>query len=36
MKFSEAIEGFFQVLYELILGLGLDNNVMNICFNIAM
>ena len=32
----EAIEGFFQVKYKLILGLGFDNDVINIGFNIAM
>ena len=35
-KLSEAVEGFFQVCYELILGLGFDDDVINISFNIAM
>ena len=36
MEFSEAIEGFFQVSNELILGLGFDDNIIDIGFNIAM
>jgi hypothetical protein len=32
----EAVEGLFQVSNELILGLGFDNDVINIGFNIAM
>jgi len=32
----EAVEGLFQIGYELILALGLDNDVINISFNIAM
>ena len=35
-EFSEAIQGFLQVSDELILGLGFDNNVVNIGFNIVM
>ena len=35
-KFSEAVQGLFQVSNELILGLGFDNDVVNIGFNIAM
>ena len=33
---SEAIEGLFQVSNELILGLGFDDNIVDIGFNIAM
>ena len=36
MKFSEAVEGLFQVSNELILGLGFDDNIVDIGFNIAM
>ena len=35
-ELSEAVEGFFQIRYELILAFGLDNDVVNVGFNIAM
>ena len=35
-KFSEAVQGLFQVSNELILGLRFDNDVINIGFNIVM
>ena len=35
-NFPKAVEGLFQVNNELILGLGFDNNIVNIGFNIAM
>ena len=35
-EFSEAVEGFFQVNNELILGLGFNDNIVDISFNIAM
>ena len=35
-KLSEAVKGLFQVSDELILALGFDDDIINICFNIAM
>ena len=35
-KLTEAIQGFFQISYELVLALGLDNDIIDISFNIAM
>ena len=34
-EFTEAVEGLFQVSNKLILGLGFDDNVVNIGFNIT-
>ena len=35
-EFTEAVEGLFQVSNKLILGLGFDDDVVNVGFNIAM
>ena len=35
-ELPEAVEGLFQVSNKLILGLGFDNDIINIGFNIAM
>ena len=35
-KFSEAVQGLFQVSNELILSLSFDDNIIDISFNIAM
>ena len=36
VEFTETIESLFQISNELILALGLDNNVVNVDFNVAM
>ena len=35
-KLLEAVEGFFQVSDELVLGLGFDDDVINISLSITM